>query len=293
MNSAAPLRERLRVLPQYFLPQHLLSRIVFVLTRWTWKPWKDLLIRAFIHRFQVDMTEAERPEPAHFTSFNDFFTRALKHGARPVAAQDDALTSPVDGVISQSGNIQDGRIIQAKGMLYSAQDLLVDAVEAAAFAQGRFATLYLAPRNYHRVHLPVAGRLVRMSYVPGRLFSVGPAATDCIEGLFARNERIVCLFDTDCGPMVLCMVGALFVGSMDMVWHGQVTPSAARGPLHYDYRNVQDPPRFDRGAEIGRFNMGSTVILLFAKGAVEWAPELGPGSPLKMGQRIGQLKVKS
>jgi len=290
MNPTTPLPARLKMWAQYALPHHLLSRIVFRITRWGWRPWKNLLIHLFIRRFQVDMTEAATQTPASFASFNDFFTRALKDGARPIAGPGDALVSPVDGVVSQVGGIQGGRIIQAKGMWYSVLDLVGDADDAGPFAEGRFATLYLAPRNYHRVHLPVAGRLMWMRYIPGRLFSVSPAATAGIARLFARNDRIVCRFDTGCGPMIVCMVGALFVGSMDTVWHGRVTPSASRAPAKYDYRNLKDPPAFAKGAELGRFNMGSTVILLFAKDAVKWEAGLAAGVTVKMGERIGTIQ---
>ncbi|MBI2994095.1 MAG: phosphatidylserine decarboxylase [Gammaproteobacteria bacterium] len=262
------------------------------MTRWSFEPWKDLLIHAFIRRFRVDLAEAEYQAPSSFRSFNDFFTRALRQGARAISGG-DALVSPVDGAISQMGDIRDGRIIQAKGIGYSLRDLVGDAVEAALFEDGRFATFYLAPHNYHRVHLPTAGRLAHMRFIPGRLFTVNPVATECVAGLFARNERIVCRFDTEGGPMIVCMVGAMFVGSMDTVWHGRVTPATPGALLEYDYRDHRDPIAFGKGAEIARFNMGSTVILLFAKGAVEWEPDLRPGSAVQMGERIGRLKVKS
>ncbi len=231
------------------------------------------------------MDEAERPGIEEYTSFNDFFTRPLRRDARPIAGG-SALVSPVDGIVSRIGSLDEEQIIQAKGKWFSVRDLLggTDG-ECAPFRNGCFATLYLAPSEYHRIHMPLDGRLTRMTYIPGALFSVNHAATERIPGLFARNERVVCRFDTECGPMIVCMVGALFVGSMETVWHGQVTPVRPRIGSVYDY----DGPLFSKGTEIGRFNMGSTVILLYREKAVSWDTSVQAGSTVRVGGRIGSL----
>lgn len=273
------------ILIQYLLPHHLLSRMVYGATRCRWRPWKNFLIRAFMWRYTVRMDEAERPGIEEYTSFNDFFTRPLKRGVRPIAG-DGALVSPVDGVVSRVGGLDGDQIIQAKGKWFNVEDLLAGTEdECAPFRNGCFATLYLAPSEYHRVHMPLDGSLKRMSYIPGALFSVNNAATGRIPGLFARNERIVCWFDTACGPMILCMVGALFVGSMETVWHGQVTPVRPRIGAVYSY----DGPLFSKGAEIGRFNMGSTVILLFSGNVIKWDMAVQADSTVRVGGRIGSL----
>lgn len=280
--------EYFKVLPQYLLPHHLVSGLAFRLARCKWGPCKNFLIRSFIRRFAVDLREAQQEAIGAFPDFNAFFTRELKSGIRPIAGPDAAVVSPVDGQISQIGVIHGGDIIQAKGRSYTAASLFGDGGDGSApFADGRFITLYLAPRNYHRVHLPLRGRLEQMTYLPGRLFSVNADSTDRINGLFARNERILCRFVTDCGPMIVCMVGALLVGGMETVWHGQVTPAGVRRRMRCDYNDGRKPITYDKGAEIARFNMGSTVILLFEKDAVEWESDLAPGTTVKMGQKIG------
>jgi phosphatidylserine decarboxylase len=276
---------------QYVLPHHLLSRIVFSLTRCTWKPWKNLLVRWFIRAYGVDMQEAARPAPQDYESFNEFFTRPLRNGARPIDPAPGAFVSPVDGAVSQAGAIHSGTIMQAKGRSYTAAALLGgDAELAARFANGRFVTLYLAPHNYHRIHMPLDGHLLRMTCVPGRLFSVNEATTERVDGLFARNERVVLRFATGCGELILCLVGALFVGSMETVWHGPVRPASRRQPAVYDYSGAKHPPEFSKGAEVARFNMGSTVILLTERNAVTWDPELLPGAAVKTGRKIGTMR---
>ncbi len=283
------LAERAFVALQQVLPQHLLSAGMYRLTRCTWRPFKDAFITAFVRRFRVDMDQAADPNPRAYPSFNAFFTRALKPGARPLAAEPDALLCPSDGAVSQIGTIRDGALIQAKGHSYTVLDLLGGDGEAAAeFAGGSFATIYLSPRDYHRVHMPLAGRLQTMTHIPGHLFSVNAVTARAVPGLFARNERVLCRFDTAVGPLALILVGAIFVGSMETVWAGQVTPEPKGGRRP----DPTGPVRLEAGEEMGRFNMGSTVILLLPPGAVDWLPGLEPGDKLRMGQALGRLNLK-
>jgi len=276
---------------QQVLPQHALTALVYQLTRCR-VPWaKDFLIRNFCRIYRVDLGEAELTDAGAYPSFNAFFTRALQTGARPVDPAPDALVSPVDGRVSQIGRIRDGLLVQAKGRDYSVAALLGDSpADAERFSGGSFATLYLAPHNYHRIHMPCAARLQHMRYIPGRLFSVNESSVEEIDNLFARNERVVCTFDGP-GRVVVCPVGALFVGSMETVWHGEITPARERHITDFDYSSTAPVRDFARGDEMGRFNMGSTVILLFEEGRVEWDTKLGPGSEVRVGQRIGRLVV--
>lgn len=281
------LWDRLRVLPQFLLPQHTLARAVYRLTRCEWPPLKNFLIRAFCAWFSVDMSTAENTEPAAYRHFNEFFTRALRHGARPIATGPDAIICPVDGSISQIGALTGEEMVQAKNRSYDLESLLAGDQEAVrAFTDGRFATLYLAPRDYHRIHMPVTGKLRRMIYVPGRLFAVNNHTTRVINRLFARNERVISLFDTELGPLAVIMVGALNVGSMETVWAGPITPAPKRAITTTDYRERQIV--LQRGQELGRFNMGSTVILLFARKRIEWLSHLRADDPVTMGTALGQ-----
>lgn len=287
-DALRALREHAFVLPQYLLPQHFLTGLVYRITRCRRPFLRNLLIGRFIAVYDVDMSEAESPTPHAYEHFNAFFTRALRAGARPVDGAPDAVVSAADSAVSQAGRITGGDIIQAKGRSFTAAELLGSEEAAAPFRNGRFVTLYLSPRDYHRVHMPLDGQLEHIDYIPGRLFSVNAATTERVPRLFARNERIVCHFTTAKGPMVLCMVGALFVGSMETVSHGMITPARERVP-----RRLEPLPGakrdFRKGEEFGRFNMGSTVILLFPDGAMEWSPHLAPGAKVKVGQRIGTL----
>lgn len=281
--------QRLYVALQYLLPHHLLSALMYRAARIRWSPLKDLIIQRVIRHFNVDMSEAEYPEPEAYGSFNEFFTRALRPGARPIAPHEDAVACPADGALSQIGIVDNGRILQAKGRDYSLLELLGgNRAWADRLGGGAFATIYLSPRDYHRVHMPRAGTLREMVHVPGRLFSVNPVTTSLVPRLFARNERVVCLFDGDTGPMAVILVGAIFVGSMDTVWAGQITPSAGH-VLSRRYQGA-DAVRLAKGDEMGRFNMGSTVILLFSPDSVEWDPSLAPNARLRMGQGIGHSK---
>ncbi|MFO1273770.1 MAG: archaetidylserine decarboxylase [Rubrivivax sp.] len=244
------------------------------------------VIRWFIGRYGVQMAEAAEADPARYETFNDFFTRALKPGARPLAPAD--LLCPVDGAISQFGPVQQGRIFQAKGHDYTATALVGgDATLAARFAEGHFATLYLSPKDYHRIHMPCAGRLVRMIHVPGDLFSVNPATAQGVPGLFARNERVVCVFENERGPWVLVLVGATIVGSMATVWHGVVNPPRP-GTLRewrYDDRDIS----LAQGQEMGRFLLGSTVVLLFPPGPLTFNEAWAPGGAIRMGEAMARL----
>ncbi len=289
MNDDEPpptLGERLHTGLLYLLPHHLLSRLMYAATRWRFRPWKNLQIGWVMRRYRVDMREALEGDREAYPHFNAFFTRALRAGARPIAPQPDALCSPADGALSQFGAIRDGRLVQAKGHDYTVAELLGDADEARAFEQGGFATIYLAPRDYHRVHMPAAGTLQRTRYIPGRLFSVAMHTTRGVPRLFARNERLVALFDSEHGPLAVVMVGALFVGSMSSVWGGQVTPPYGRRVVETDLRACGI--RLARGAEMGRFNMGSTVIVLTAR-PVAWDAALASGGALKVGMRMGAV----
>jgi phosphatidylserine decarboxylase len=290
MTVPARRIDRLRAWLLACLPQHALSRITLYATR---RPghWRLPVMRWFIRRFGVDMSEAADPEPARYPTFNAFFTRALAAGARPLAGDADTVVSPVDGRVSQAGAIAGGRLYQAKGIDYALADLLAgDDAAAAALSGGHFATLYLAPGDYHRIHMPLAGSLQRMAHVPGRLFSVAPWTVSTVPGLFARNERVVTLFDTPAGPLGIVLVGAINVAAIETTWAGQITPPRGRRVTTTDYG--ADGPGLARGAEMGRFNMGSTVIVLTPPG-VDLAAVPGPGERVRVGQRLGHAPAPS
>lgn len=286
-----PLGDRLRNFPQYVYPQRLISAWGHRLTRIR-APWfKNWLIRSFIRHFGVDMSEAANADPSSYSDFNAFFTRSLRPGVRPLAVGEHTLCCPVDGIVSQAGKIDDDSVLQAKGRTYSLAELLGGDLDLARpFRDGGFATLYLAPRDYHRVHMPLKGRLREMIHIPGRLFSVSPLTTRMIPRLFARNERVVTLFDTAVGPMGMVLVGAINVSSIETVWAGSITPPYANETVRWDYPDSgPEAIVLEKGAEMGRFNMGSTVILLFGKEVVRWDPALRPESRVLMGQRLGEL----
>jgi phosphatidylserine decarboxylase len=256
-----------------------------VRSRWRFRPWKDLLIRAIARIYRIDVAEAASAQLGDYPHFNAFFTRALKPGARPLDADPASVLMPADGHVSQLGAIEAGTIFQAKGHAYTAAALLGDEAAAAPFHDGVFATVYLSPRDYHRVHMPLAGRLRETRHVPGRLFSVSPATVAEVPELFARNERLVCLFDTEHGPMAVVLVGAMLVSGVETVWGGVEIPPYAKNIVTKDFRITPAPVALERGAELGRFNMGSTVILLLPKG-FSLDPMLGAGTPVRMGQRL-------
>jgi phosphatidylserine decarboxylase len=273
---------------QYVLPQHWLTGLVHALARSRVPLVKNALIEAFLARFHPDMSDAEQPDALQYKTFNAFFTRALRAGARPVDPDPRALASPVDGTVSQIGRLDGSYLLQAKGHAYSLEALLDEAAAwAALFRGGAFATLYLAPFNYHRIHMPLSGTLRAAWYVPGQLFSVNASTAASVPGLFARNERIVCVFEAGPLSFALVLVGALFVGSMSTLWHGDVTPRRPRRRAQLPLEGAA--AALAKGAEMGRFNMGSTVILLLPAGAGEWLPELASGSTVRTGQTLARL----
>jgi len=277
---------RLFVWLQYLLPQHALSRLVLRATR-VRTPWfKNWLVRGFLELYPIDMTEAAQGDPLSFASFNEFFTRALKPGARSIAANPEAIACPVDGAISEAGRIDGERLLQAKGRSYTLTELLAAQPWAKSFEGGSFATIYLAPFNYHRVHMPLRGDLKDTVYVPGRLFSVNAVTASHVPNLFARNERVLTLFDTAFGEVALVLVGALNVGSMATVWAGDITPAARRVMTRLPAQDVS----LEKGEELGRFNMGSTVILLFQRDRARWLGEVRAGAIVRLGQSLGSLQ---
>lgn len=280
------LTDRLLTVPQYLIPQHSLSVVMHRLTQSRVRWFKNLFIRFICWKFKVDVTEAASADLADYDSFNAFFTRSLREGIRPIAQGNDVVISPVDGAISQLGSISQGRIIQAKGRDYSVTELLGNnSALAAQYEGGQFATIYLSPRDYHRIHMPLAGKLTAMRYVPGKLFSVNPRTARAVPALFARNERLVCQFDTEFGPVVMVLVGAIFVGSMETVWSGQVTPPYGKTVQNWEYAGEQ-ALQFDKGAEMGRFNMGSTVVMLLPPGMQAFNLRWRAGDSIQLGQAL-------
>jgi len=281
------IKDSLISLPQTVLPQHTLSRWMSHLTHSQQPVLKNFLIRQVIRHYGVNMAESLIDDPSAFKSFNEFFTRRLKPEARPIAAACNGIVSPADGVISQAGSLQGNSIIQAKGKNFDLTDLLGgDAQRAKAFHQGSFATIYLSPKDYHRLHMPLSGKLTEMVHIPGRLFSVNAATTRSVNNLFAINERVAAIFDTDIGPMALVLVGAIFVSSIETVWHGVVTPPTRKTIQSWDYR--QENVLIGKGEEMGRFNMGSTIIVLFGPNKMEFMGDDTIGKQTKVGELIGQ-----
>ena len=292
-GSEPSLRDRLFVAMQYLLPQHFLSRIVMGITRIRFRPVKNLLIRSFMRHFKPNMNEAAQPNPLLYPSFNAFFIRQLQASARPTDLDPTVAVAPVDGTISQIGRLDGSKIIQAKGHDYSLDALFDGAPEwTPRFQGGTFATLYLAPYNYHRIHMPVAGTLRAAWYVPGKLFSVNAVTAAAVPGLFARNERVVCVFEDEAArAFAMVLVGALFVGSISTVWHGDVAPRRPRVKADLPLvGTARIPLRLSKGAEMGRFNMGSTVITLFQPGMMEWLPRYHPGDLIDVGRMLARLK---
>ncbi len=285
---SAPFGERVAVATQHLLPKRALTAFAGAVASSHGGAMTTALIRDFIQRYGVNMAEAANPDPAAYASFNDFFTRELKAGARPLAQAD--LVCPVDGAISQFGAIDGERIFQAKGHDYTATALVGgDTALAAHFHGGHFATLYLAPKDYHRIHMPCAGRLLRMIHVPGELFSVNPATARGVPGLFARNERVVCVFDGEHGPWVLVLVGATIVGSMATVWHGVVNPP--RPGMVREWGYLDQRIELAQGAEMGRFLLGSTVVMLFPAGPLTFNADWQPGRALRMGEAMARRRT--
>ena len=282
------MSDRLAVLPQYLIPKQALTMLAGRVASFRGGSLTTRLIKWFVGRYQVNMNEAANPNLASYPTFNDFFTRPLKKGARPLARAD--LICPVDGAISQFGAITGDQIFQAKGHNYSSTALVGgDAELAARFDNGSFATLYLSPKDYHRIHMPCDGRLTRMIYVPGDLFSVNPTTARGVPGLFARNERVVCVFESARGPFVLVLVGATIVGSMATVWHGLVNPP--RGGAVRDWRYDDKPVHLKQGQEMGRFLLGSTVVMLFPKGPLKFNPAWVPARSIRLGEAMASQRA--
>ncbi|RTL18487.1 MAG: phosphatidylserine decarboxylase [Rhodocyclaceae bacterium] len=281
------MSERLAVALQYALPKRLLTQLAGKLAGLEGGKVTTAVIRWFAKRYGVNMAEAANPDPASYASFNQFFTRPLREGARPIADAD--FVCPVDGAISQFGPIEFDQVFQAKGHFYSTTALVGgDRALAARFESGDFATIYLSPRDYHRIHMPCAGRLTQMIYVPGELFSVNPATARGVPGLFARNERVVCVFEGEFGPFVMVLVGATIVGSMATVWHGVVNPPRRPDIAKRSY--AEGEVVLEKGAEMGRFLLGSTVVMLFPKDVLRFGSDWAPGGSVRMGEPMARAK---
>jgi phosphatidylserine decarboxylase len=290
MTQAPTIRpgDRLFAALQYILPKHALSRLIYAVARSEARWIRNTFLRVFLNGYRVNMSEAVQPDPFAYRSFNDFFTRALRPDARPIAAAPGVVVSPVDGTVSQSGELEGDLLLQAKGHRYSLQELLAgDAEAVATYRGGSFACIYLAPYNYHRIHMPCAGTARDNVYVPGELFSVNAATARAVPRVFARNERLICDFITPLGRMAVILVGALFVGSIETVHCGEVNPPPARRKA--PSRIATGLGRhFAKGEELGRFNMGSTVVLLFERNRMRWESTLVPESTVQLGRAIGR-----
>jgi len=279
--------DNIRVFPQHLLPQHFLSKFVYKLTRCQSPYFKNNLIKSFIRYFNVDMNLADQSDAESYIHFNHFFTRKLRQEIRPITKQ--GIACPIDGSISQIGKIDVTTILQAKSREFDLKELLTDEDESIKFKNGNFVTLYLSPRDYHRIHMPVDGQLRKMIYVPGKLFSVNAHTTRVVNNLFPRNERVISLFNTEIGPMAIIMVGAIFVGSMETVWAGQITPSDLSNITQWSYNEENEIIKLQKGREMGRFNMGSTVILLFGKETIKWVSTAYPNNNVTMGSCLGEI----
>ena len=287
VNSVYDTLPSMKIQLQKLMPQHLLSRFMGVLGNCRNRTFKNWMINTFIRHYGVDMSQALADTSDDYFCFNHFFTRHLKPGLRDIKKPEHHVISPADGVISEFGAIANDRLLQAKGVTYSLEALLASKSMAQLFADGSFLTVYLAPKDYHRVHMPFAGTLIKMVYVPGALFSVNEAAAAGIPGLFAKNERVICLFDTEVGPMAVILVGAMIVGSIYTAWHGCVTPSRAHHLTEWDYEEQE--LSYQRGEEMGYFQMGSTAIVLFEKDIIEFMPSLMVGKGIRLGDSIATL----
>lgn len=280
--------QRIKILLFYIAPHHWISRLAFFFGR-AQSHLAIYPIKLFINTFNVDMSEAEIESPLAYPSFNAFFTRALKSDARPICEDAEAAVSPCDAIVMQIGDCTEGQIIQAKGREYTVDSIL--ASDGSAFNNGKFCTLYLAPDSYHRVHMPLAGELETMVHVPGRLFSVAPYAADGIEALYTKNERVICIFNTEFGKMALVFVGAINVAAIETVWSGIVCPRSYAAS-RFDYRELESV-KLDKGSECGRFNIGSTVVLLLEDSTFRWNPLYFAGEPIKMGAEIANLRASA
>ncbi|MGR9114843.1 MAG: archaetidylserine decarboxylase [Gammaproteobacteria bacterium] len=281
------LKESFITFSQYLLPHHLLSRLIGFLCHWENKAWKDYMIKRFGKFYKVNTKEAVSRNLRHYSSFNHFYIRQLKSGARPITKLQNGVASPVDGTVSQAGTIMEGELFQAKGKKFTIAALLGgDSKHANVFDGGIFTTIILSPGDYHRIHMPLDGTLKETVYIPGRLFSINHITVNGIPEIYARNERVVSVFETASGPMALILIGSIFSSSIETVWDGVITPSSKSEIRHWNYHF--NPPTAKKGEEIGCFNMGSTVILLFGKNAVNWDESLAPDHRVKMGELIGR-----
>ena len=283
--------DKFKIAMQYAMPKHFISRMVGKLAAAKAGGLTTALIKLFIKQYKIDMSEAEYPDPAHYKTFNEFFTRPLKEGIRPLAEENDIIAHPVDGAISQLGDVVDGQIIQAKGHDYSLQALLGGKEEdTAPFLGGKFATIYLAPKDYHRIHMPVDGTLSKMIYVPGDLFSVNPLTAQNVPNLFARNERVVAIFETEIGPLAMVLVGATIVASIETIWAGTVTPPAGKDVFSWNYPTKGDNAiTLKKGEEMGRFKLGSTVILAWGANQAEFLSDQHPETVTRMGTPFAKI----
>lgn len=283
--------DKFKIAMQYAMPKHFISRMVGKLAAAKAGGLTTALIKLFIKQYKIDMSEAKYPDPAHYKTFNEFFTRPLKEGIRPLAEESDIVAHPVDGAISQLGDVVDGQIIQAKGHDYSLQALLGGKEEdTAPFLGGKFATIYLAPKDYHRIHMPVDGTLSKMIYVPGDLFSVNPLTAQNVPNLFARNERVVAIFETEIGPLAMVLVGATIVASIETIWAGTVTPPAGKDVFSWNYPTEGDNAiTLKKGEEMGRFKLGSTVILAWGANQAEFLSDQHPETVTRMGTPFAKI----
>lgn len=277
----------MNILMQKIVPQHGLSRLMGFFGNCQCKHYKNWMIKKFIRAYGVNMKEAIQQDPTTYKSFNDFFTRELKPGVRDLAKPASAIISPADGAISEFGRIDQGRLLQAKGSYYALDTLVADKSAADDFVDGTFMTIYLSPKDYHRVHMPIGGQLKKMIYVPGSLFSVNEAAVAGVPGLFARNERAVCLFETDIGPVAMIMVGAMIVASIHTTWHGQIAPQRSRHLTEWNYQDQNIVLK--RGDEMGFFQMGSTVIMLYPKDKIHLNEKLAAEQTVRLGDMLAEI----
>ena len=284
--------DNLKITLQYLMPKHLISRLAgkIAAARLGW--FTHFLINRFIKAYGINMSEAQFERAQDYATFNEFFTRPLKDDIRPLATDSNIIAHPVDGCISQLGPIVEGKLVQAKNHDYSLQSLLGgDIATTAPFQNGDFATIYLAPKDYHRIHMPVTGTLRQMIYVPGELFSVNPLTAENVPDLFARNERVVTIFDTELGPMALVLVGATIVASIETIWAGTVTPPAGKNIFRWTYpAHGKNAITLEKGAEMGRFKLGSTVVLAFAADKLSFLNDQKPGTVTRMGSPFAELK---
>jgi phosphatidylserine decarboxylase len=287
--------DSLKIALQYIMPKHFLSRLVGKFAAAEAGVLTTVFIKWFINQYKIDMSEAAKSEPEAYNTFNAFFTRELKQGLRPINQDATIMAHPVDGAVSQCGPIESGNIFQAKGHSYTSQALLGgDKADADRFDGGDFATIYLAPKDYHRIHMPITGTLSKMTYIPGDLFSVNPLTAQNVPGLFARNERVVAIFETEIGPLAMVLVGATIVASIETIWAGTVTPPGGKQVFSWDYPTTGPKAlTLEKGAEMGRFKLGSTVVMLFAQDAIDtFADGVEPGEVTRLGQAFANINLK-